>query len=53
MGKKGYSEKYARGNAHKLVANSCSKEYIEKRMNDKRLGLIATQKSLIKPNISC
>ena len=24
----GYSEKYARGNAHKLVANSCISEYI-------------------------
>jgi phage terminase small subunit len=26
----GYSPKYARGNAHKLVANSCIKAYIEK-----------------------
>lgn len=25
----GYSEKYARGNAHKLVANSCISEYIK------------------------
>ena len=25
----GYSEKYARGNAHKLVANSCISEYIQ------------------------
>ena len=35
----GYSEKYARGNAHKLVANSCISEYIrqlsEKAQNDR------------------
>lgn len=30
--KAGYSEKYARGNAHKLVANSCVKEYIDERL---------------------
>ena len=27
----GYSERYARGNAHKLVANSCIAEYIQQR----------------------
>ena len=27
--KAGYSPKYARGNAHKLVANSCIKKYID------------------------
>lgn len=31
----GYSPKYARGNAHKLVANSCIKEYIQKRKADR------------------
>lgn len=30
--KAGYSEGYARGNAHKLVANSCIKRYIDERM---------------------
>ena len=30
--KAGYSPKYARGNAHKLVANSCIKQYIEERL---------------------
>ena len=30
--KAGYSEKYARGNAHKLVANSCIKEYLDERL---------------------
>ena len=36
----GYSEKYARGNAHKLVANSCIAEYIRElteRDQDKRI----------------
>ena len=37
----GYSEKYARGNAHKLVANSCIQEYIQKRMAEKESDLIA------------
>lgn len=32
--KSGYSEKYARGNAHKLVANVGIKSYIEKRMGE-------------------
>lgn len=30
--KAGYSAKYARGNAHKLVANSCIKKYIDERL---------------------
>lgn len=30
--KAGYSKKYARGNAHKLVANSCISTYIEERL---------------------
>ncbi len=32
--KAGYSAKYARGNAHKLVANSGIKQYIDKRMKE-------------------
>lgn len=43
----GYSEKYARGNAHKLVANSCIKEYIKKRMNEKQSNLIASQDEVL------
>lgn len=31
----GYSPKYARGNAHKLVANSCIQDYIQKRKADR------------------
>lgn len=31
--KAGYSEKYARGNAHKLVANVGIKEYIDERLS--------------------
>lgn len=31
--KAGYSKKYARGNAHKLVANSCIKQYIDERLS--------------------
>lgn len=31
----GYSPRYARGNAHKLVANSCIKAYISKRMAER------------------
>lgn len=37
----GYSAKYARGNAHKLVANSCISQYIAQRMKqieDKRIA---------------
>lgn len=31
----GYSPRYARGNAHKLVADSCIAEYIQKRQQDR------------------
>lgn len=31
----GYSPKYARGNAHKLVANSCIQKYINKRRQER------------------
>lgn len=44
----GYSKKYARGNAHKLVANSCIKAYIEKRMAEKEKELIADQDEVLK-----
>lgn len=44
----GYSPKYARGNAHKLVANSCISEYIEKRMAEKEAALIADQDEVLK-----
>lgn len=44
----GYSPKYARGNAHKLVANSCIKEYIKQRMDDKEKELIADQDEVLK-----
>lgn len=39
----GYSPRYARGNAYKLVARSGIKEYIEKRMAEKESELIADQ----------
>lgn len=38
----GYSERYARGNAHKLVARSGVKEYIEEKMNEVSSERIAT-----------
>lgn len=44
----GYSEKYARGNAHKLVANSCIAEYIKKRMAEKEKSLIADQDEVLR-----
>ena len=44
----GYSEKYARGNAHKLVANGCIQEYIQKRMDEKDSELIAKQDEVLK-----
>ena len=43
----GYSPKYARGNAHKLVANSCISEYIRKRMEEKENSLIASQDEVL------
>ena len=44
----GYSRKYARGNAHKLVANSCIKAYIQQRMDEKEKELIADQNEVMK-----
>ena len=44
----GYSKKYARGNAHKLVANSGIAEYIKKRMAEKEKELIADQDEVMR-----
>ena len=44
----GYSARYARGNAHKLVAKSGIREYIEKRMAEKEGALIASQDEVLK-----
>ena len=38
----GYSKKYARGNAHKLVANSCISAYIAERVKPTEQKRIAT-----------
>ncbi|WPS88599.1 terminase small subunit [Brevibacillus halotolerans] len=45
--KAGYSEKYARGNAHKLVANSCIKKHIDERLNSKNKERIASQDEVL------
>ena len=44
----GYSPRYARGNAYKLVARSGIKEYIEKRMAEKDSELIADQNEVLR-----
>ena len=44
----GYSERYARGNAHKLVANGCIGEYIKKRMKDRVERTEITQDMVLK-----
>ena len=44
----GYSPRYARGNAYKLVARSGIKEYIEKRMAEKESELIADQNEVMR-----
>lgn len=44
----GYSPRYARGNAHKLVANGCIKDYISARMAEKETKLIADQDEVLK-----
>lgn len=43
----GYSEKYARGNAHKLVANSCIKNYIEEKMEEISSNRIAKAEEVL------
>lgn len=44
----GYSPRYARGNAHKLVAHSGIKEYITARMQEKEDELIAKQDEVMR-----
>ena len=44
----GYSPRYARGNAYKLVAKSGINEYIEKRMAEKESELIADQNEVLR-----
>lgn len=45
--KAGYSEAYARGNAHKLVANSCIKNYIDERLKAKEDKRIMKQDEIL------
>ena len=45
--KAGYSEKYARGNAHKLVANSCIKAYMDERMEALKTERVADQQEIL------
>ena len=44
----GYSKKYARGNAYKLVANSGIKAYIEERLKELDDKAIAKQEEVLK-----
>lgn len=44
----GYSPRYARGNAYKLVARSGIKEYMQKRMAEKESELIADQNEVLR-----
>jgi phage terminase small subunit len=44
----GYSPRYARGNAHKLVANSCIKAEIDKRMSKREKRTEITQDFVLK-----
>ena len=45
--KAGYSKKYARGNAHKLVANSCIKNYIDEKMKQIESNRIAKAEEVL------
>lgn len=45
--KAGYSEKYARGHAHKLVANVGIKKYIDERQEELKKTTIATQSEVL------
>lgn len=45
--KAGYSERYARGNAYKLVAISGVKEYIDKRMEELKSERVADQQEIM------
>lgn len=44
----GYSPRYARGNAHKLVANSCIQAYIQERMAERSKRTEITQDMVLK-----
>lgn len=44
----GYSPRFARGNAHKLVAYSCIRDYLDKRMAEKDAKLVAKQDEVLK-----
>lgn len=43
----GYSKSYARGNAHKLVANVSVKSYIEKRLEELKSERVADQQEVM------
>lgn len=45
--KAGYSERYARGNAYKLVANSGIKKYIDKRVEELKADRVADQQEIL------
>lgn len=45
--KAGYSKAYARGSAHKLVANVGIKHYVEKRMEELKSQSIANQQEVL------
>ncbi|HLR58904.1 MAG TPA: terminase small subunit [Pseudogracilibacillus sp.] len=45
--KAGYSKSYARGNAHKLVANVSIKAYIEERLEEIKSEKVATQQEVM------
>ena len=44
----GYSKAYARGNAHKLVANSCIRKMLKEKIEEKDKSLIASQDEILK-----
>ena len=44
----GYSPRYARGNAHKLVANSCIQEYIKKKQQKREQRTEITQDMVLR-----
>lgn len=45
--KAGYSERYARGNAHKLVANSGIKAYMDLRLEQLKTERVANQQEIL------
>lgn len=45
--KAGYSKSYARGNAHKLVANVSIKAYIDERMEELKTERVADQQEIM------